>query len=600
MANISLDGFFNEKESKSLSNLDWLVVNPDDYDNLPFDKTPEYISVPKLEQAWTHENDRSSFNLVPNSDFDFNYKTPSNTKESADKEKLKDVNELLKFTKKMMMAGKKDSALRNIIKERTSPEVIKNAFDHLKKLSSEQGLLGHVYIDPSVFSKCTEGAEFVSKRAKTAKYLLAMDKCSGCVFNKQGRCDVYKKHVTSSISYDDNLFSFYSKHFSNLTGKPVRLASKEDLKVAFTFEAEEKTKTAEFKPNLNADTSEDKTLEDKKEEYKKQLSDLQEALSKVSSSKLVKDVATLLMKGYSNHIIQKHIASKYSKEDLEKNKAALASILDKQGILGKVYVDASLLPINLCNKKEAQEFFENHARDVRYILSNCKCTSCGCKVQASKQVVQSLEDIPKEIWDAAFNSYPIDIKNKLSSVYNTNKSKGLRLAYIQKSLIDNSIDKSKPVESFELSKKAADHGYNPTPKQEVYFTPKKVAAALSKGFPFSKIVKTANSLGLSKEDSLRVISSSLNSHVDSLNKYQIDINMEIPGHVKIKKSNKDISLELSKPLEEIHVISYDSSESPVDTMVSDLQLQESKLGEDLFKESKSEDISIEGLDEFTI
>ena len=73
MANISLDSFL-KKEEKRVVDLDWLEVDLSEYNNLPFSPTPNYISVPKLEQAWSYEDDRSSFNLVPNSEMNFNFK----------------------------------------------------------------------------------------------------------------------------------------------------------------------------------------------------------------------------------------------------------------------------------------------------------------------------------------------------------------------------------------------------------------------------------------------------------------------------------------------------------------------------------------------
>lgn len=592
MANISLDGFLSTEE-KSLADLDWLDVDP----SLPFDDTPEYVAVPKLEQAWTHQEDYNSFNLIQNKEMNFDYKLPmaATASEEAD-----DVQKILNFTKTQMMAGKKGNELRSILEEKSTSHIIKAAFEHLKKLSYEQGLLGYVYIDPTVFSKCDEGAEFVRKRAKTAKYVVAMDKCDGCAFNKAGRCEVYKKHLASEVEYNQELFDFYSKHFSNVTGREVRIASKQDLRLAFTVENKIEVKTAENKPSIKEIEKEEKTLEKKETEYKKSLNDLQDALSKVTGNKIAKEIAWLLVKGYSSDIIKTHVSSKYTKIEIEENKSAIASVLEKQGSLGKVYIDASLLPVNLCNKKEAKDFFDKYARDVHYVLASCSCTSCACKTTSSKKVVKSLSDIPKEIWDTTFHAYSSDITNKLSHIYSNDKSQGLRLAYLQDGISKISLKASGKVESFELTSNVDSIEYKVNSSKEVFFTPSKISAALDKGFTLSKIMKTAKSLGVGEIQIKDNIVKAFESYVTSVNKHQLDVEVTIPQTVKVKMSGKDIAMDLAKPLTEVHVLSYDSSESPIDTLVHDMDLRSSNLDSSITADSKYEEIEISGLDQFTI
>jgi hypothetical protein len=211
--------------------------------------------VPKLEQAWNYEEQRSNFNLVPNVENDFNYKGVDTHK--LDNQKLNDGSKLINFLKLQMMSGKKGSELRQILADRAHPEILKSAFNELKKLSSELGLLGNVYIDPTLFTKCEDGADFVRKRAKTSKYVVAMDKCSGCSFNKEGRCDIYKKHLAKEVNYGEDTLGFYSKHFSNLEGKEVKIASRQELQNKFSKEEVKKEKIAEFKPSLNANKEEE-------------------------------------------------------------------------------------------------------------------------------------------------------------------------------------------------------------------------------------------------------------------------------------------------------------------------------------------------------
>jgi hypothetical protein len=597
MANICLDSFLNSKEER-LSDLDWLDVDVSEYENIPFNDTPEYIAIPKLQEAWNYETERSNFNLVPNSDFDFNYK-PADPLKVAN-EKINDAKNLVKFTKMQMMSGKKGSELKNLIQERSNSEVIKNAYDYLKKLSDEQGLLGYVYIDPTVFSKCEEGAEFVRKRAKTAKYLKSMDKCSGCAFNREGRCEIYKKSLASEINYNSELFNFYSKHFSNLTGKEVTIQTREQLKKAFSEEKKQEVKIAEFKPKISKTDDEEKSLKEKKEKFNDQLKSLQEEIKKVFSEKISKDLGYMIIKGYGPAVINKYLNEKYKKEDLLNNQKTISNILVKQGSLGKIYIDSAYLPVDICNARESREFFNKNVLKPRYILSSCRNSKCSCKTIASKKIINSLDDIPQEYWDATFNSYPSEITHKISSIYQQDKQKGLRLAHIKNSGSHKSLNVEKDLVNFQLTSNVNLEKYTSSElKNDFNFSPKNVGAALAKGFTLSKIVKTAKTFGLNEAEIKSNITKAFENYVSSINKYQVDIDLNLPSNVKVKMSGKDISLDLMKENSEKITLSYDSSNAPMDNLVNELNLKESNLDSSI-KLSNYEDISIGELDEFNI
>jgi len=597
MANLGLDNFFNSKESKA-SDLDWLEVDMEAYRNLPFDNTPEYISVPKLEQAWNHTEDRNSFNLVPNVDMGYNYKNLNNDNSKDDK--LNDVPKLLNFLKLQMMSGKKGSELRQILKERAHPELIKIAFEDIKKVSSELGLLGNVYIDPTLFAKCDEGADFVRKRAKTSKYVVAMDKCSGCSFNKEGRCDIYKKHLAKEVTYDDNTLNFYSKHFSNIEGKEVKIASKKQLQEIFSKEEVKKEKIAEFKPSVKAKKEEEETLKEKENKFKDQLEDFKNSLKSIVNDKISKDIGYLLNKGYSPDIINNYLNKKYSKQDILENKKSILNIMSKQGSIGKVYIDSQYLPIDICRDKNAKEFFNTNNITAKYILSNCGKNSCPCKSISSKKVVSNINQIPDYVWENEFSRYSEKIKNKLASAFKESPEKGLRLASIQSNLDKTSIkSESTSSENFNLMANIDIPNFESNLKKDIYFNSKKITAALEKGFTLSKIIKTAKSLGIENNTIISEFDDAFKNHVSSIKKYQLDINLPIPQNVKIIASGKDISHDLDKfDYNSLDLISA-SVDAPYEDLVSEMNLKEASLDTSI-KYNSYEDLSISELDEFNI
>jgi len=584
----SLDKFLNEKEAK-LVDLDWLDVNQKDYDNLPFNDIPQYIAIPKLEEAWSHRED-TNFNLVPNVDLDFKYNRPQENKPN-------DVLDLLNFTKKQMMSGKTGSDLVEVIKTKATPNLIKEAYDRLKELSLEQGLLGNVYIDASVFSKCEEGSNFVAKRAKTAKYVKAIPKCNDCFYNKKGRCDIYRKFVAKEINYDEDLFNFYSKHFSSLRGKEVNITSKEDIQKEFLAKVVEKPRIAEFKPTTKE--KEEKSLEDITENYDKYMEDLKKELSNVKKESVEKEISMLLVKGYSGSVIRDYIKTKYSKEEFTLNKDAFNSVLAFQGSAGEVFMDLDKLPIDTKDQGKLKDFLKDHAQKVKFLVVDPKGQHGkgpdykkieDVSRQLNKKIVPTINDIPKHAWKEAFEEYSDIIKNKVGFIFESNPVKGLRLAFIQKELTKTNFKVLKRAEDYNLKATLDTTEYNPQGKNEVYFTPKKISNALDKGYTLSCIINTGKKLGVD-ENSITLNIKKAFENISSVHKYQVDVPVTLPKNVKVVVSQKDVSSDLDKPLSEIHEFSFNSSKAPVDSMVSDFGLKESSITiEDSEKQSYEVDL----------
>ncbi len=601
MANIGLDGFLGEEE-KRLVDLDWLDVKEEDYKNLPFDPIPSYIAEPKLVEQWSHTEDSSNLKLVPNSEFNFNYNLP--TRLSSDLEK--DVAELLKLTAKEMMSGKTGNELVKAIKEKSNPLVIKAAQEHLQKLAKEQGLLGGVYIDPTVFSSCSEGSSFVAKKAKTAKYVKAMSACSNCVSNDCGRCGIYKKRISSEINYDQELFDFYSKHISSLLGKSVSIQSKDELQKAFSLKREEGPRVAEFKPKVSKSEKEkEDTLEKKKEEFETQVEKLKTELSNVIGSRIAREISSVMCRDYNAKVIKDFISLKYSKEDLNKNKEVFNYVLSKQGSLGRVFVEADMFPQDIPLEDNL-----SNIPGVKFIIirpnSPVNQNSGLGKFRnrcrgLNKVIVDSINDIPREAFVSEFQKYPEEVTSKIASIFEKDPIQGIRLAFLQTELLKNKKS-SAPIitENFELQAKLDINRYEPKMNQNVSLTSKKIAQALDKGFPLSSIIKTGRKLGVPDEE-IKVNIKKAFEGMSSIHKRQLDVNVSLPENVKVKVSQKDISFDLDKKVNEhnAHEISFNSSEAPMDNLVMDMDLKEASLDlKDIDK--KSSDIEISGMNEFTI
>lgn len=127
-------------------------------------------------------------------------------------ENTKEIHKLLKFARKEMTEGVAGSDLDSIIRANFSSSIIKVASGVLKSIRDKhEGLSGFLYVDPLAYGSevrdCERGA--LRHRANSIKYAMAMDKCSGCVFNNCGSCTKYKKELINKktfVAEDLNLF----------------------------------------------------------------------------------------------------------------------------------------------------------------------------------------------------------------------------------------------------------------------------------------------------------------------------------------------------------------------------------------------------------
>ena len=565
-----------------LTDFSWLDIDPKDYNNVPFDSLPAHIAIPKLEEAWSHEDATKNFNLVPNMNMDYNVPQPKAAPE-------KDSTDILNLIKKQMMQGLHGQDLAEIVKSSISPEILKNAKDTLVKLAEEQGLLGNVYIDPSVFNRCADGSKLLEKKCKLAKYVKKMAKCSGCMYNKNERCEVYKKMLASEIVYDSRLLNFYANHFSNKIGKMINLESKKALAstiIQFSKKEQPSSRVAEFKPSVNETT--EKTLPEKELEFQNAYADITKGLSNFEQDKTAQEVSQMMLKGYSNKIIKEHFSSRQSQSD----KKIVQSIISKQGSLGKVYIEAKLLPFKNCS--EARDFLKDHATTASYLIDDssfCKCANSTKCNNLNKIKIASLNNIPNTAFTKEFENYSTDVRNKIAHIFNSDPIRGLRLASIQKELkVPSPVSESKD-ENYNLVKEVNPNFYQPDTKKAVSLTSEKVASALKQGYTINNILATGKKLGFD----LNVLSNTIKTAclmLKSINKYQVSSSVVLADTVKIIENQKDVNKAMSEPISQIPNF-VNSSTANVEDINALFDIQSSELNVTISDNKK--DIEITGL-----
>ena len=305
----------------------WLDVDLVKYDNYPSDNNPVRV-VPKLHDLWNHAANQNGFNLIPNAQV-----MPLGVHSSE--EDARAVNQIVKEAKKAVMAGLKGKNLSGHLRARFSSKHIAMAQEALKKVAEEIGLLGNVYIDASAFNTYDEAEKFLSQhRTRLARDILMNTEGLHPSVISTLALD-FHKNVVASIEYNEALLNKYRDHLVQAKRIPADtiIASKEDLKNAFLYEAP--VKVTEAAPVPEKRLSEDQAKQAAEQLWtEKAISDC-EAQDSVLIPKISPIVAFIqenLAKGKTASDIKGMMRSKYAMSDIQDAAEPITVALSKEGL----------------------------------------------------------------------------------------------------------------------------------------------------------------------------------------------------------------------------------------------------------------------------
>lgn len=397
-----ISAFFKDaSEDEKLVDLDWLDVDTDSYVNAPFGEHPPWDKKDELAELWAPDP-------LQYLDFSDKEKYLKKILKNPLKDNAKDV---VKFAKVRMLMGKTEENVAEDIKANFSAATIKEAKNDLNLLFKEElGLMGNVYIDPSAFKNCKQGALFLKKnQAKLAKYALKMDKCAGCSYNSSNSCSLFGKKLTSSVNYsDDQLHQHYYDHL-RLSKKIEKWEpSKENLRKAFLIEEEQQVKQAET------------FLKDEKPELKlHQISTVQQLDTERVS--IQNRLSKMIMKGAYGDDLKNKIKHSFNSDLISKYNNLIKAYIDKQGALGHIFIETK--PFS--DAHELKAFLKEIPNSSPYILNNnsnindfdCKSLYNAEDGQRERTVIYSLNSIPKAAFEQQLKK--LDKKATLSEDYFT-------------------------------------------------------------------------------------------------------------------------------------------------------------------------------------
>jgi hypothetical protein len=297
-----------------VSNLDYLTVDTNTYDNYPSDNNPVRIQC-KLNELWNPKKKDCGINLVPN------LKVKSLGLRNSGEDKNEVVANFCRETKKAMMKGFTGKRLAGYLRSRFDKETIKASKDEMEKLSKEQGLIGNVYIDASAFSSPHEAEQFLSvHRNRLAQDILIND---GVVNHNviAFLANKFHKNVVANIIYDQDLFDKYKVHLVHM-GKiddDYIIDSKESLRLAFLAEpVKEEVKVTK--------SGENKTITEKEavqvlSKYKEEEETLHRFAAEEITFRKIRPIVEFtrfhFSRGKSGNDLKEMLRSKYASVDLK-------------------------------------------------------------------------------------------------------------------------------------------------------------------------------------------------------------------------------------------------------------------------------------------
>jgi hypothetical protein len=123
-------------------------------------------------------------------------------------EKAQNITKVLRFARQQMTEGMAGHHLDAMLEAKFAKPLRKASSSLLRVLRDEhEGLAGHLYVDAEAYMSktgtagCEEGA--LKHRTNGIKYVLAADRCSGCIHVSAGNCKVYKKALAVEIPTKD-------------------------------------------------------------------------------------------------------------------------------------------------------------------------------------------------------------------------------------------------------------------------------------------------------------------------------------------------------------------------------------------------------------
>lgn len=282
---------------------------------------------------------------------------------------------VLALLRKEMLLGRSETELAHALKSAFTTTDLAATREHWAPLFREAGLYGALYATQESFPDCREGASFVATHNPGLRAMVAGEKCTGCIYNKVGRCLVYGKPLLASVNdlltpetvqqvfvghkmagkvaaWDTHLIqgtpreALKALHKAAAMGATAPKASRDTVVRAFTGHAPQHTTRTD---TLRA---------------------------------IVASAQRHLNEGLYGADLGRALRARFDARDLVAAKDDLKKVMAEQGLQGIYFVDPTIYPDYGHGCREAARL--HRARQVPYVKAGSKCLGCVHQAQAGQ------------------------------------------------------------------------------------------------------------------------------------------------------------------------------------------------------------------------
>lgn len=375
----------------SVVDLGWLDVDEKEYREL--DRLPKqnYDFAPDLEHIWSHSDQPLS--IVPNKDS--GPKTVGELSQVHGKSASDEViQQVIKTARLALMQSMSLDGFRNALVTRFDSDTLREAKTVLAQVLGERGLLGRYYVDAVDFPGChrakKEVVAFAKRYASTAQFVVANDRCSGCMHNSGNTCAVFQKNLVLEVPYSQALAEAIERSQA-AKGKEVQASDsdpKSRIKAAYLAgDVRVVDKTASPKPtvdpvhairpvtevpkvHLPVLASKSRSLAQDELSW-----DPGRSISGHANRKAFDIVAFLrreMLKGYGEKALLSNLKLSFSVDDLRMTREAWEPVFREAGLYGAVY--STQESFDDCH--DGADFLAKYNPQVKAIVAGGKCSGC--------------------------------------------------------------------------------------------------------------------------------------------------------------------------------------------------------------------------------
>jgi len=321
----------------SVTDLDWLSpTQGKEKDNYPSESERQII--PQLQALWQRDLANGPERFIPN-----NVKILNKDRDNSADVKV----EVERVAKKAMMKGLTSSELVSHLRERFSSEDLHTATDVLTKVAAEDGLIGNVYIDLSVFNTTKEALSVLGRhKTRLASFAVGKPIKEKKYTDASGKCLHLAKVVVDKMAYSSDVLEHYASHLRNLgvIASDEKISSKGELRRAF-LASRYAAKKEEVQPEKVEGLSEEnqKLLEQGAFNKMNEYAAMQEREARLAEARpLLAQIQNLLLAGKGKGEMAQLMPQKVSYSDLVKYAPEIQEFIPKSDLIGDLLADVSL------------------------------------------------------------------------------------------------------------------------------------------------------------------------------------------------------------------------------------------------------------------